>query len=326
MKLLAPSFLLMLFFSGWLERSTFAQSGGHILYGDMKVEESKATGVNRLSYDVILYNLARQVVARQSVSSNGRYRFNNLQSGVYDLVVELENTEVGRIRVELVSPLAIDHRQDISLELRAPVGPSAKPASVSAADFYDRSPGNQKLFDKAQAATDKKKYEEALPLLNQILANDPKDFQAWSELGTLHLLQNNLPDAEKAYLQAIEVRPKFFLALMNLGRLRVAEKKFAEALEPLTLALEIQPTSANLNLLLGEAYLQIKKGSKAVGYLTDAAKLGQHEAHLRLATLYNAAGLKEKAAAEYEEFLKKTPNYPDRKKLEQYISANKKSQ
>jgi Tfp pilus assembly protein PilF len=76
--------------------------------------------------------------------------------------------------------------------------------------------------------------------------------------------------------------------------------------------------------LLGEAYLQIKKGSKAVPYLTEAAKLGKADAHLRLATLYNAVGLKDKAALEYEEFLKKRPDYKDRKALEQYISENKK--
>ena len=33
---------------------------------------------------------------------------------------------------------------------------------------------------------------------------------------------------------------------------------------------------------------------------------------------------KDKAVAEYEAFLKKRPDYTDRKKLEQYIAANKK--
>ena len=41
-------------------------------------------------------------------------------------------------------------------------------------------------------------------------------------------------------------------------------------------------------------------------------------------TLYNAAGMKDKAAIEYEEFLKKKPDYPDSKKLRDYIAANKK--
>ncbi len=322
MKLLVLSFLLMISLSG----STFAQGGGHILYGDMRVDESKATGVTRLSYDVILYSLSRQVVARQTVTSTGRYRFNNLNSGVYDLVVELENTEVARIRVELISPMATDQRQDITLELRATENTSTKPASISAEDFYQRTPPNQKLFEKAQAATDKKNYVEAVSLFNQLLTNDPQDFQAWTELGTVYLIEQKPIEAEKAYLNATDNRPKFFLGLMNLARLRMMQKNYEGAIEPLTAAVSIQPTSADVNYRLGEAYLQIKKGSKAVGYLNQAIKLdpvGKADAHLRLATLYNAVGMKDKAAVEYEEFLKKKPEYPDAKKLRDYIEANK---
>jgi tetratricopeptide (TPR) repeat protein len=86
----------------------------------------------------------------------------------------------------------------------------------------------------------------------------------------------------------IQERPNFTLALLNLGRLLSAEKKFDAAIEPLDEAVKASPTSADANFLLGEAYLQIKKGSKAVPYLTSAASLGKPEAHLRLATLYNA--------------------------------------
>jgi tetratricopeptide (TPR) repeat protein len=244
------------------------------------------------------------------------------------MVVELENNEIARIRVEITSPrINTDIRQDITLEWKAHFNTPTKPASISAADFYKRSSANQKLFEKAQAATDKKKYEEAFALLGQLVNDDPGDFQAWTELGTLNLIRQNLPEAEKAYLRAIEVRPKFFLAMVNLGKLRVAQKKYEEALIPLTLALELQPTSASLNFLLGETYLQVKKGSKAVVYLYEAIKLdptGMTEAHLRLASLYHGAGLKDKAATEFEEFLKKKPEYPDRKKLEQYITQNRK--
>jgi tetratricopeptide (TPR) repeat protein len=328
MRLPGLSFLLMVFICSSFDCPTLAQTGGHILYGDLKVDESKATGLNPLSYDLILYNLSRQVVSRQTVSSNGRYRFNNLQSGIYDLVVEVENTEVARIRVEMISPLDVDRREDIFLELRSPVNSSPKPASVSVEDYYKRSSANQKLFGKAQAATDKKKYGEAVTLLSELLANDPKDFQAWSELGTVHLLDQNLTEAEKAYARAIEIRPKFFLALMNLGRLRLIQKNFDRAIAALSTALQVKPTSADANYYLGEAYLQAKKGSKAVGYLNEAIKLdpiGKADVHLRLATLYNAVGMKDKAAAEYQAFLIKRPDYPKKKRLEQYIAQNKKS-
>lgn len=326
---------LVIFSSGWLACPALAQdgafranSGSHILYGDIRVDESKASGSTQLSYDVILYSMSRVQIARQTVTSSGRYRFNNLPSGVYDLVVERENNEVARIRVELVSPLATDLRQDISLELRASGGSSAaKVASVSAEDYYTRTPANQKLFDKAQVATDAKKFSDAAGLFNQLLANDAKDYQAWTELGTVYLLEQKAPEAEKAYVSAIGIRPKFFLALMNLGRLRMMQKNYEGAIEPLTVAVEVKPTSADAHYYLGEAYLQIKKGSKAVVHLYEALKfdpIGKSEAHLRLATLYNAAGMKDKAAIEYEEFLKKKPDYPDSKKLRDYIAANKK--
>jgi tetratricopeptide (TPR) repeat protein len=114
--------------------------------------------------------------------------------------------------------------------------------------------------------------------------------------------------------------------MINLGRLRIVVKNLNGAVDVLERALKLQPTSAQANYFLGEAYLQAKLGSKAVPYLNEAIRLDpvtMADAHLLLAALYNAKGLKDKAAAEYAVFLKQRPNYSDRKKLEAYISANK---
>jgi hypothetical protein len=46
------------------------------------------------------------------------------------------------------------------------------------------------------------------------------------------------------------------------------------------------------------------------------------DAHLRLGALYNLAGYKDRAVLEYNEFLKKRPDYPDAQKLRDYIMAN----
>lgn len=304
---------------------TMAQSG-FTLSGDVKVDETKADAKVPLSLSIILYTLGGNVVGRQSVPSGGRYRFNNLRSSEYDLAVEVETTEIARVRVHVAGTPGADIRQDLEFEWKGgTTGARNKPTTISAGDIYRRSSSNESTFRKAQEAVDKKKYSDAVTLFRQLLDNDAADFQAWTELGTAYLLQEKHDDAEKAYLKAIEIRPSFALPLLNLGRLLVLQKKFEAATEPLLRALELQPTSAEINYLLGDAYLQNKKGSKAVAYMNEAAKLGKHEAHLRLATLYNAAGLKDRAAIEYEEFLKKKPNYPDRKKLEQYISANKKN-
>ena len=305
-------------------RDAIRERGVHTLYGDIKVEARLGEeSLKPLSLEVQLYIINGTLIGRQTVTANGRYRFMDLTNGEYDVVVLSENTEVARVRVRVEAVYKNDFRQDIVLQAETNRA-ATKAATVSASDVYERTPANKSLFGKAQKAVDEKKYDEALALLGRLVAADAKDFQAWTELGTVQLMRNNLEEAETDYRRALQERSTFTLALLNLGRLLSAQKKFEAAIEPLAEAVKSSPSSADANFLLGEAYLQIKKGSKAVPYLTEAARLGKAEAHLRLAALYNAAGLKDKAAQEYEQFLKKRPDYKDRKALQQYISENKK--
>ena len=297
--------------------------GPHTLYGDFKVDETHAKGMVPISFDIILYTESGLVVERQSVGVNSRFRFLNLVNGVYDIAVEVEGREVARTRVNINSLYKNDFRQDFALAWNVPPA-GTRPGIVDASAVYKRSSSNQDLFERADAAAAKKNYGEAAALFRRIVETDPADFHAWTELGTMSYAMGKAEEAEDAYMRALKEKPNFLPAAINLGRLRIAMKKFESAITALTLAIEKNPQSADANFLIGEAYLQIKKGSKAVGYLDEAAKLGRADAHLRLATLYNAAGLKDKAAAEYEQFLKKQPNYQDRKKLEKYIADNKK--
>jgi tetratricopeptide (TPR) repeat protein len=217
-------------------------------------------------------------------------------------------------------------QHDIELQARV-VSNAAKAAVVAASDRYDRSSKNASLFNKAQEAAKNKKYDEAATLFRQLVDADAADFPAWYQLGTVYFIQKNYAEAEKAYLKAIATHPDYGVALLSLGRLRIAQKNYDGAIEALTQAVKVLPTSAQANFFLGEAYLQNKKGSLAVGYLNQALKLdpvGMADARLRLAALYNAAGMKDKAAAEYEEYLKVVPDYENKKQLQDYITANKK--
>jgi tetratricopeptide (TPR) repeat protein len=301
----------------------WAQRGGITFWGDVKIDESKRDKPGSLTVTILLYDPSGRVVGRQNVSNNGRYRFTNLRPGEYEIAVEIEDREIARSRVDLIVSSDIGIRHDLEFEW-APDRPSSKSSAgvISAADLYKRSDVNQALFKKAQEAVEKNKHEQAVSFLKQIIESDKLDFQVWTLLGTVYMVQKDPAAAEKAYLSAIEARPNFALALLNLGRLLESQKRFADAIAPLTSCVEAHPKSGEANLLLGEAYLQIKKGSKAIPYLDEAARLDRPEAHLRLGWLYNAAGMKDKAAVEYEEFLKKKPDYPDRGKLKEYISAN----
>jgi cytochrome c-type biogenesis protein CcmH/NrfG len=93
----------------------------------------------------------------------------------------------------------------------------------------------------------------AVQLFRQLLAGDAGDFQAWTELGTVFLLEKNLSEAEKAYQEAVRVRPNFYLGLMNLGRVRLMQNKYADAIPVFSSALAVRPVSADANYYLGDA-------------------------------------------------------------------------
>lgn len=306
-------------------RQLAAQSGDHTLYGDLIIDESKVHGLKPLSFEVILYSETKNLISRQSTANNGRYRFNNLPTGVYELAIEVENNEIARLTVDLRSPLLKDVRRDIEFEWRTPNN-AAPPGAVTDRVTYARSAASQKLFMLARQAAGKKEYDKAAELLQQITTGDAKDFEVWFELANVHFRQKKLVEAENEYLRAIDAHSQFFLALLNLGRLELFQKQFDVAIQVLERAVNIQSDSADANYFLGEAYLQTKRGSSAVVYFEEALRLdpqGMAEVHLQLARLYHKAGMKDKAAGEYEKFLQKKPDYPEKKKLVDYIAANK---
>jgi tetratricopeptide (TPR) repeat protein len=277
--------------------------------------------------DVILYTKGDQVYARQRISPNGRYRFMDVFDGDYYIVIEAENKEVARVSLFISTTSPTELKQDIALEWRSTGFRTRGSGVVSVADAYNRSSANKSLYQKSAKEIESKSYPQAIATLLGLVAADPRDFPAWSDLGMLYFIQKDYEAAENSYASALKAKPDYFRALLSQGRVQLARKNYTGAIESLEAAVKVEPKSASANFFLGEAYLQVKKGSKAVGYLNEALSLdpvGMAEAHLRLAALYNGAGMKDKAAVEYEEFLKTKPDYPDRKKLEEYISANKK--
>jgi tetratricopeptide (TPR) repeat protein len=322
-RLLLLSLILL---SAALFAPSVAAQGGRTLFGDVRITGEDNNLVPK-EVTLILRRAPDGEVGRQTISSRGRYRFTNLAEGEYEIVIEVDGKEIGRngpifMRSRDLSNSPYGFQIDLDFRWKAAAPPPG--GVISAADLYERPAGTKMIFQKAEDAVSKKKYDQAADLLKQVLETDKNDFQAWTALGTVYFAEQKFDDAEGAYLKAIEIHPASPRAFLNLGRVRSSQKKFEEAVEPLTKAVELQPTSGDANFLLGECYLQLKKGSKAIPYLKDAANNGRPDAHLRLGWLYNAAGLKDKAAIEYEEYLKKNPNYADKSKLKEYIAANKK--
>ena len=318
---------LLLFLAG---SQAASQAKGHTLYGDLKVDEKKAAGIPTLSYTVILSNISGGglAIARTTIPPNGRYRFFNVPNGEYELAIQTGGREVARIYIMLQEKSFTDIRRDIELEYQPEPADlaGARTAAGPAMEVYARSRENALEFENAQKAGAAQDYKEAATHLRKIVASDPNDYQAWTELGTVLFKQKSHSEAGKAFGQALKLKPSYELALLNLGKLQLSQKDNDAAVETLTKLVEAQPRIAEAQFCLGEALLQVKKGSSAVAHLNEALKLdpaGMADAHLRLAALYNAAGYKERAAAEYEQYLAKKPDFPEKEKLQKYIQENK---
>src|SRR4030095_5237790 len=88
-----------------------SQAGGsNTLYGDLKVDESKVSGLKPVSFEVVLTGRNRSAIGRQMVAKNGRYRFENLANGTYYISVLMGNSEIANVRVILLGGTGTDNR------------------------------------------------------------------------------------------------------------------------------------------------------------------------------------------------------------------------
>ncbi len=298
--------------------------GAPVIYGQVRIRGLAANDPKPSIYVSLLLSGAQ--IDRMRTNERAYYYFLRSPRDGATLVFEVNNNEVGR--VVLSAGVGSSVRRDIEIDWQtARQAGQSGPGVVSVKAAYARNPENDKAFDKAMAAAKAKRPDDALTLFKQIVDRDPKDFVAWTEIGTLYFGISKFADAESAYGQALVPKPDFMPALMNLGKLHLSQKQADKATVIFQKAAASEPTSAEAFHYLGEAYLQTKQGSKAVVALNEAIRLApvaKAEIHLRLAALYNAAGAKDRAAGEYKIFLDKVPAFAQKEKLEKYIRENSK--
>jgi Tfp pilus assembly protein PilF len=276
------------------------------------------------TYSVAVY-AGGVFVARKRVKNGGSFYFYCVPRENVTLVGEVDSAEMSSISMGFLADSPAINRQDVNITWSDKQDPKERSGVVSARSAYERSKPNQKLFDKALDELEAGKSEAAAKSLKELVENDPKDWAAWTVLGNIHYNDKRFEDAEKAYDRSMELRNDYVPALIGKGRTTLNLKRSDKAIEVLKAALAIDPNSADVNHYLGEAYFQIRKGSLGIPHMNRAIEIdpnGKAELHLRIAGLYNAAGAKNLAANEYKLFLQKKPDYPERQKMEKYITDN----
>src|SRR6201987_4224950 len=94
----------------------------------------------------------------------------------------------------------------------------------------------------AEVAIEKKDYAGAESLLKKVVDSQPKNYQAWFDLGFVYNALGRTDDSINSYRQSVSAKPDVFESNLNLG-LMLARNKQAGADEFLRAATKLKPTS-----------------------------------------------------------------------------------
>lgn len=258
---------------------------------------------------------------RFMLGRSGNYCFRRASSSG-TIAVEVDGLEVARR--SLLASSGTQQREDFEIEAAAGQR-STPPSVISTKNVRSPNPQTAELYTKLAQAERSKDVPQAILIANEITSKDSADYIAWAKLGSLYFGEDKFPEANAAFRKSLEQRIDYVPAWVNVGQLRMAQKQFEAAIEIFKHAATLEPSSPTIYRLLGEAHLQAKQGTLAVQALDRAIELdpiGMAECHLLKAHLFELAGAKQLATKEYKAFLKKVPQYPERKKLEKFIKEN----
>lgn len=161
--------------------------------------------------------------------------------------------------------------------------------------------------EQAEAAIQKSDYAAAEPLLTKAVADDPKDYRAWYDLGFVYGATGRKPQEIDAYRKAVAAKPEVFETNLNLG-LSLAAAGDPDAATFLRAATRLKPIArpqenlARAWLALGHA-LADKQPGEALEAFRQAAALQPKDAapHLSAAILLEKGNDLPGAEAEFKQ-------------------------
>lgn len=184
------------------------------------------------------------------------------------------------------------------------------PASGQAANPVTPAPSTvAELNRKAEALIEQGKGQEAVPLLKQAVALDPKSLQSFFALGRAYALLKQFPAATQAFQAAVDLSPKEPEFLYYLGLSQINESRYPVARASFDRALELSPSDVRFRLAVADTYLQQKEYLAARRSLLEALGFAPDspDVHARLGDLDEQENRHTEALEEYDAALRVDP-------------------
>jgi len=131
------------------------------------------------------------------------------------------------------------------------------------------------------------KYRTAEKQYQTVLAKDPQNFDALSNLGVVYFRTGKIRSAESTLKKALAIAPNDDFVLTTLGIVHYRQSRFDEALKELRKAIEINPNSATAHNYLGITASQKGRQQEAEKEMLQAIAKDPNyaDAHFNLAVI-----------------------------------------
>ena len=145
----------------------------------------------------------------------------------------------------------------------------------------------QEVAVAARKNVEQGEYRTAEKQYQTILAKDPKNLDALSNLGVVHFRTGKIRSAESTLKKALAIAPNDDFVLTTLGIVHYRQSKFDDALKELRKAIELNPNSATAHNYLGITASQKGRQQEAEKEMLQAVTKDPNyaDAHFNLAVI-----------------------------------------
>jgi tetratricopeptide (TPR) repeat protein len=236
---------------------------------------------------------------------DGTFELYNIPEGNYDLVAESTDSRAdNRVQVQ-------PGQSPLQLRLQR----NARPAQITAPTVSVVQmlvpPSAQKLFQKAQAAFDHRKYDKSKSFLDSALQIEPQYPQALTLRGLIEMSQGDLPAAQQDLESAVRIDPNYDSAYVALGATYNHQGKFDDAMRVSQRSLTLAPRSWQAYFEMAKAAIAQGMYAKGLQLAAQAQRLsGNSFAAVHLIKAYALFPMRLYKDAKYElqAFLSREPN------------------
>jgi len=169
------------------------------------------------------------------------------------------------------------------------------------------------LTNQANFLVEDQRYQEAVPVLQRLIAREPEASRPYVQLGQCLILLKDFPKAVPELRKIVASRPDLTISHFQLGMALLASEDIAGAVPELEIVVSRDPRWERARLMLATAYLQMDRVPDAVKQCEKVLELdpNHYPTNLMLGRILLLSGDAEAALPKLENAAALQPNAPE---------------